>query len=329
MRLPPAVLACACLTLAGCADPETTAPLAAGAELARGPSAAAAAFPDVVPLPTGFAPEGIASGRGSTLYVGSISLGAIYQADARTGEGSLLVAPDADRQAVGMTYDGRRDRLFVAGGLTGQAYVYDASTGATLAVYQLTAPGMGLVNDVALLRDAAYFTESFGDVLYRVPLERNGALGDPADVQAIPLGGDFEFVPGDFNLNGIVAAPGDKALIAVNTATGRLYRIDPETGVTTEIPLAGGSLVAGDGLALVGHTLYVVQGALDQVTVVRLSPHFTSGEIDRVITDPGFRFPSTVAVFGSSLYVVNARFDVAPPPAPAPGVEFEVVRVPR
>jgi len=39
--------------------------------------------------------------------------------------------------------------------------------------------------------------------------------------------------------------------------------------------------------------------------------------------------PATAAEFGKSLYVVNARFDVAPPGMPAPDVEFQVVRLPK
>ena len=48
-------------------------------------------FPDVITLPDGFQPEGIASGTGTIFYVGSIPTGDIYRGDFRTGEGELLV----------------------------------------------------------------------------------------------------------------------------------------------------------------------------------------------------------------------------------------------
>ncbi|MDF2773863.1 MAG: hypothetical protein K0S86_3360, partial [Geminicoccaceae bacterium] len=111
----------------------------------------------------------------------------------------------------------------------------------------------------------------------------------------------------------------------VNTTTGKLYLVDTQSGVANEIDLGGGSLVGGDGLLLVGNTLYVVQGGLNQIAVVRSSDGYARGVIDRVIADPAFRFPSTVAAFGSSLYVVNARFDATG----YPDVEFDVVRVSR
>ena len=311
------------LVLAGCAGDALTAPQSAAVQaLAR-----AGPFPDLIALPNGFFPEGIAFGRGTTFYVGSLSTGAIFRGDARSGTGDLLVPAQPGREEVGMKYDPRGDRLFVAGGFTGQAYVYDASTGATLAVYQLAEPGAELINDVVLTKDAAYFTNSSSPVIYRLPLGKRGEVPSSGAVQAIPLTGDFDFIPDAFagNANGIVAAPNEKHLIIVNTTTGMLYRVNPQTGQSTVIDLGGGLVPGGDGILLVGRTLYVVQGEFNQIAVVRLRPDLASGVIERVITHPELRFPSTVAAFGNSLYVVNARFDVAP----APDVEYQVVKVPR
>src|SRR5688572_32903620 len=78
-------------------------------------SAFAQSFPDVIPLPDGFQPEGIATGTGTTFYVGSIPTGAVYRGDLRTGEGEVLVQPQAGRAAIGRKYDDRSGVLFVAG----------------------------------------------------------------------------------------------------------------------------------------------------------------------------------------------------------------------
>ncbi|CAN5356742.1 hypothetical protein BH24GEM3_BH24GEM3_11190 [soil metagenome] len=324
MRTPTTAMILLTLAIAGCAGDVPTTPPSASEHAAQ-----ASAFPEVIALPNGFFPEGIDFGRGTTFYVGSLATGAIFRGDARTGTGDLLVPAQPGREAVGLKYDQRSDRLFVAGGFTGQAYVYDASTGATLAVYPLADPADGatLVNDVVVLKDAAYFTDSFRPVIYRVPLGKHGALPPAGAVEEIPLTGDFEFIPdAPFgNANGIAATPNGKQLIVVNMATGKLYLVDPETGRATEIDLGGGSVPDGDGILLLGHTLYVVQGPLNQIAVVRLSPHLTSGVIERAITDPDLQFPSTIARFGSALYAVNARFDVEP----GPEVEYQVVRVSR
>lgn len=323
MRAPKLRLIVSILALAGCSSGKLFDPLAG---------------PEIIALPKGLTPEGMTFGRGSTIYVGSIMTGQIWSGDVRTGEGRMLTSESPGRSAAGIKYDQRGNRLFVAGGLTGQAYVYDATSGATLAVYQLADPaiaesGLSLVNDMVVLADAVYFTDSFQPVLYRLPLGSDGALPDPAAVQTISLTGDYAFVPGGFsggfNGNGIVATSNSTRLILNNTDEGALYLVDSRTGVAKRIDLGGGSLETGDGILLADHTLYVVQGGLNQVAVVTLSANYESGVIAPAIEDPRFDSPSSVGAFGKALYVLNARFDIAPPGLPAPDVAFQVVRVIR
>lgn len=329
-----------CLAMLLTASCNREAPTALGDEASAFPQAAYSglAFPKILPLPTGFQPEGIAIGRGAEFFVGSFPLGALYRGNLRTGDGEIMVAPDpGNRSVVGLSYDGRTDRVFAAGGLLGTAYVFDGSTGDTKATYQLSIPCPAvpctLINDVVVTRDAAYFTESFGPFLYRVPLGAGGQLPPAEAVERIPLSGDFVFdpvcpvFPFPVNANGIDATPDGKNLVIINLCTGALYRVDPSSGHASLIDLGGVALVFGDGILLDGRDLYVVQNFLNQIAVVELAPDLASGVFTRTITDPGFRIPATIGEFGSALYVVNARFDVAPPDVPSPTVEFEVVRV--
>lgn len=295
------------------------------------------AYPEVIELPTGFQPEGIVVGNGSSFFVGSLVDGTIWKGDLRTGRGEVLVTPGDGRTAIGMDDDRGGSRLFVAGGPFGAAYVYDTRTGETLASYQLTAEPVTFVNDVIVTRDAVYVTDSFRPVLYKLPLGRGGALPAPGEIEEIPLTGDYQFLTPlpDFiiNSNGIVATPNGKWLIVAHTALGKLYRVDPATGEATEIDLGGAAVPSGDGLVLAGQTVYVVQNFLNQIGVVDLDPGFTIGTVGEPIVSDGFRIPTTADRFGSSLYAVNARFDVAPPPfagtPPSPEVDFEVVKVER
>ena len=94
-------------------------------------------FPKVFNVPDGWQPEGIAVGRGSSFYVGSLLHGGVYGGDLRTGEGEVVVAPQEGRIAVGLDVDVRSNAIFVAGGgpilgfpIPGSAYVFDADTGA-------------------------------------------------------------------------------------------------------------------------------------------------------------------------------------------------------
>jgi sugar lactone lactonase YvrE len=281
-------------------------------------------FPARIALPNGWQPEGIVIGNGAHIYAGSTATGAVFRADLRTGRGVVLVPPQTGRVAVGLKLDHRTDLLFVAGGATGSAYVYDADNGASVAAIQLTTATETFVNDAVVTRNAVYFTDSFRAALYRVPLERDGDLPDPPAVEEIPLGGDFMQVAGQFNANGIESAFDGRALIVVNSTLGTLYRVDPTNGVTSLIDLGGGSVVNGDGILLRGRTLFVVQNQLNQVAVVDLDFGLTSGRVVRTITDASFDVPTTIDSFGRSLYVVNARFSTPP----TPDTTYDIVRVP-
>lgn len=274
--------------------------------LMHAPPAQAAAWPTTIALPDGFQPEGIATGRGSTFFVGSIPTGAIVRGDLRTGEIEQLVPAHDDRAAIGLAY--RNDVLFVAGGPTGQAYAYDARTGDTLAVFELTSGGT-FVNDVVATRDAAYFTDSVNQQLYRVPILGRDTFGTP---ETLPLTGDIVYVDG-FNANGIDATPNGKTLVIVQSNTGKLFTVDPVTGHTTEIDLRGATVENGDGILLDGPRLWVVQNRANLLTLVRLRPDLTSGRVVDRDSHATFDVPTTLARFGDRLALVNARFGTADP----------------
>ena len=131
-------------------------------------------------------------------------------------------------------------------------------------------------------------------------------------------------MPG-FNANGIEATPDGRWLIVVNSSTGALYRVDPDTGSASRIDLGGASVSAGDGILLHGSTLYVVRNQLNEIDVVEFSSNLLQGEVTRVITSPLFDIPTTIARFGNSLYAINARFSTPPTPA----TTYTIVRAPR
>jgi sugar lactone lactonase YvrE len=285
--------------------------------LAMGVVAAAAAFPQVIQLPRGFQPEGIEVGNGTTFYVGSVANGAIFRGNLRTGAGAVLVPGQSGRAATGIELD-RFNRLFVAGAGTGKGYVYNARTGALIRTYEF-ATGDTFINDVVVTRTAAYFTDSRKAALYVVPIGPAGALGA---FRTLPLSGDFSLGSG-FNINGIDATRNGKMLIAVQTNTGKLFRIDPATGATRTISVGSESVPNGDGILLDGKTLYVVQNQLNRVAVIALSSDLTSGRVVTRLSDPDFSVPTTIDDFGRRLYAVNARFGIANPSS----AEFQVVQL--
>lgn len=263
----------------------------------------AAAFPAQLDLPDDFVPEGIATGRGTTFYAGSLAGAGIMRGDYRTGDTDPLVTEGGP--FVGMKVDAH-NRLWVAGGPAGTGYVFDADTGDQLGDGLQLAPSgePSFVNDVVLTGDAAWFTDSFRGVIYRVDLG-TGAVSEVDLTEEAPA------APNVFRLNGIDATPNGKTLIAVNSTYGELYRIDASTLEVSTIALG----VHADGILLAGHTLYAVRNQ-GNVAVIELAPDLSSGTVVDQLTGD-LDVPTTVARFGSSLYVVNARFGTTDePPIP-------------
>ena len=271
-------------------------------------------FPSRIELPDGFQPEGIALGPGPTAWFGSRADGDIYEVSLRTGEGRVI-SEGPGTPSVGMKSD-KQGRLYVAGGNAGTARVIDTETGAVLHDHVLTT-GTSFVNDVVLTRSAAWFTDSAQAQLYR--LDR-GAQGEPGTATStLPLTGEWVQGTG-FGANGISTTPTGRALLVVNSTTGLLYRVDPSTGEATEVDLGGASLTMGDGMLRHGRTLYVVRNRINEIAVLRLSRTGLSGRLVRTITaddlpaSTSFDVPTTVARFGSHLYLPNARFSTPPTP---------------
>lgn len=275
-----------------------------------GVAAASPAFPTTIDLPNGFQPEGIAIGPGPVAYLGSLADGRIYRADLRTGRGRVI-SEGPGTPSVGLKTD-EKGRLYVAGGAAGNARVIDTRTGEVLASYQLTTQA-AFVNDVALVGGSAWFTDSVNQQLYRL---RGG------NVTTVPITGDLVYGEG-FNANGIAPTPDGKALLVVQSSTGKLFRVAFD-GRSTEVALDY-TLTNGDGLLLSGRTLYVVQNRLNTVAVLHLDRHATRAVLKTTLTDERFAVPTTVAAFGNRLYLPNARFGTPP----GPDVEYQVIAIRR
>jgi hypothetical protein len=273
----------------------------------------------VIVLPGASSAEGIAAGQGSTFYAGDFGRGDIFRGDVRRSTAELFIDVPDGRQALGMVVDRRHHLLFVAGGATGQAYVYDTDSGATVAIYQLAAPGSSIVNDVTLTRDGAWFSDSLQAQLYFVPISRHGV---PAPARTLPVSGPAADTSGEFNLNGIRAAPDGNRLVVGHFANGALYTVDPATGASAVI--TGVSVPNVDGILLEAGRLWAVQSFDNRISRIDLDHDLRSGVVEAVITSDHFQVPTTAARFGRRLVVVNSKFDTGVPPT---ATQFEVVTV--
>nr|WP_246223397.1 hypothetical protein [Pseudarthrobacter psychrotolerans] len=280
---------------------------------------ASASPPDdsVIVLKGATSAEGIAAGEGTTFYAGDLALGDIYRGDIHKDKARLFIdVSDFDSQpraAVGMKADTRNNLLFVAGGGTGKAFVYNTESGEPVADFTLAS---GFINDVTLTRDGAWFTNSAAGELYFLPVGWHGKLGD---VQTLTLQGPAAGLTGPFNLNGIAAADDGRVLIVAHTNGRALYTVDPETGESAKIK--GVDVENVDGILVRGRTVWAVQNFSNQISRIRLAEDLSSGEVKEVITSPAFDVPTTIARFDDTLAAVNAQFN-------QPASPHEVVLVP-
>lgn len=276
---------------------------------------------DLIQLPEGFAPEGIAVSDDGEFFVGSMSgemAGQILTGDVQSGEVRELVAANG-MPALGIRHDAASNLIYVAGGGSGGGRVYDAATGAEVASFSFANSG-AMINDVEVTPDAAYFTDSQLPSLYRVALEG----GQPGDWEAIDLPAIFSEAgtacsgAPPIRGNGIASTPDGRYVIINHMSEGTIYRLDTQSGEIEQIELTGGDLCSADGLLLDGNTLYAVQNMMNRVAVVEMGDDFLSGNVTGHITEPfasnpNTRIPTTIGHNGDSLYAVTAGFaDPAP-----------------
>lgn len=287
-------------------------------------------LPSTIDLPDGIFPEGIASGRGSTFYVGSLADGTIYRGDYRTGQGEVLTEPTGPFATIGLAVD-RRGRVWAAGGTSGTGRVYDGKSGELLASFPFTGALESFINDVIVTGDAAWFTDSGTRIspdpgsfqfageprLFKVPLGRGGGLPGPDGFEELPVDMPDIAFP---NLNGIETTPDNRALIVAHNTEGTLYRVDGRTGAASLVDIDH-TFAGPDGMIRRGRTLYVVEPGEARVATVRLDRRGTTGWIRRLVTVPDAESPTTAALYRRGLYVVDARFFSGTGP-------YQVTRIP-
>jgi len=274
-------------------------------------------------------PEGIAiDARNGDAYVGSSSEGHIYRIAAGAQKAELLQRGGSSgrQNAYGMRVDSQ-GRLWVAGGPAATVSVIDVASGAMLGMARLPAGPVSFLNDMALGADGyLYVTDSARPVLYRIRVSDQNlppVLETWLDLSGTPIG----YVPNQFNLNGIVASSDGRWLLAIQTITGQLWRIDTRTKTVSEVRIDGGDLKAGDGLVLRGaNDLFVIRNSENEIVRVALAGGWDSGRVVQRLADPRLHYPTTAAVAGgNSLMVVNAQSDKQKSPPPL--LPFDVLRI--
>jgi len=256
-------------------------------------------------------PEGIAYHQSAgAVFVSAASAGGIYRIDLNSGAVTNLVEPGS-REAfttIGLWVDAQ-DRLWVAGGRSGQILLLDTGTGEQIGAFSTPVAEALFLNDVVVTAIGdAYVTDSDRPILWRVPAAAASAGGQAEAEPWLDFSQSGVELGEGFRPNGIVATPDGGTLIVVSASDGVLYRIDVASREVSRIDVGAEAFPGGDGLALAGNTLYVVQNGADQVAVVNLSDDLASGSLAEVIEDERLSNAATAALIGDALLVVNAQF---------------------
>jgi hypothetical protein len=277
-------------------------------------------WPDLIPIPVGFEPEGIEMGKDQDFFVGTLAwsgnltnAGAIYKGDLVTGEGQVLVAPTGKKLS-GLSYDARTDYLYAATGISGGfsgpwseqgVKVYTGTSGRLLG--EIIFGDDMVINDVLVTDTGVYCTDSVSTTLYKILLEDDGRVFSTT-AEKIEMTG-FEMAEG-LNANGLVGDFDGKELVVINITTGVLYLVNTESGAASPVNVQGDEQLFsdGDGLYMDGRTLYIMQNFSQKIAVVELSDDLTQGTFVKNIVSDDFSIPTTITGYGSCIYAINTHF---------------------
>lgn len=264
--------------------------------------------------------------RTGAFYTGSLIDGSVDRGTlgSPTAGEFLPAGSDGRSAAAGVKVD-RLGRVWICDALHGRVLVYDAQ-GALLHAFVLHGPGTPTVNDIAFTHAVAYVTDSSRPFLYRIDLAAAAVRGTTAvepwlDVQPPVI---YHTGKGPFgvNLNGIVASPNGKTLLAVQTNTGLLFRIDVATRRINTVVVKGSSLQFGDGLLRSGDTLFVARNAANEIVELKLGHGWRSANVKATITNDELAandklaFPTGLAELRGRLLITNAQLDASSPKLP-------------
>ncbi len=322
----PCLLACAALAGSAEARPWPPGVGPAGTSAAEPAPAAlgpAGAVPDRYVLPgDAVFPEGVATRPGTDeFFVTSTTDGTVFRGRLGRERASVFLPAGGDGRTNAVGIRATRDRLVVAGGATGRIFVYDLRTRRLLRRFS-TGTG-GVINDVAITPSGdVYVTDSPRSLLFRIPardlVRRRASVTRLTSFVRFPE----SLAPGGY-ANGVAPA-GRRHVIVGFLGSGRLVRVDLRTRALRRVELGASAVPAPDGIVTRGRTAYVVNSG-SRVTQLALSADFARARAVRQITSPSFRLPTTVAIAGRRLLVVNSQFNRRD----SPELPFTVSSVPR
>jgi len=297
-------LALASLTV-GCHDPTITLEPPGAALVVQKP----ALYPETIEYDS----------TGQRFLLSSFRAGAIYAVD-HDGVTTKVVDDARLCSVLGIAVDARRNRVWAVNSDLGASArpseagpkhlaavaAYDLRTGQPLHYVDVTPlfPGPHLLNGIAVdAAGAAYVTDSFSPVVYRIDAE-----GHPSVFLHIP-----QFSGDGINLNGVVVHP-DGYLLVIKKSDGTLFKIPLEEPARFSKVQTDRAFVGGDGLTLAGSKNLVI--IANQTPKTKANRAFSLVSTDgwvsgRLIAEQalGDDYPTTAVQRDDALYVVSSRLN--------------------
>ena len=167
------------------------------------------------------------------------------------------------------------------------------------------------LNDVTVAPDGTAYVTDMG----RPQIFRIGAGATTGELWVDYSGSGAVTTAGhSLHGNGIVAD--ESTVLVAYMETGELIRFERSNGNVTRVQHNGGGITGRDGLVRCGNTLLGVDntsfaGGQNTVWVSRLSADRRTSTASGTVSANSFSIPSTAALLGDQLIVVNAQFGVA------------------
>jgi hypothetical protein len=300
------LLAVTAAAMTGCAL-DNNDPIAARASAPEAP-VAHVVQPSTVTLPgDNFFPESITSSLSGTLYVSSITTGAIVRIPSVSRTAEPFVPAGVNLGTAGVAFDDVRQVLWAcAVDLTFATptalRAFAASDGSLVASY--TVPNGGVCGDVVLARGDLYITDTLLGLLFKLttPSPFRATAGTLALWSADPAFKGAGFL----QINGI-AFDGRRTLYTTNYSTGQLLRVRIHAGGTAEpatVIATPRPFTTPDGIRMVAPlsaSLLVTEntGALLRADI--------SGDTATITTLGTFDEPTSVVRAGRDLWVAEGQ----------------------
>jgi len=251
------------------------------------------------------------------IYVSEVTSGRISRIDPENETSEVFLDTSPIRtEAVGLSFDSTGKQLWIAGGSTATAFVYDIATKALIA--SATSSEISFLNDVVVNENGiAFFSDSRSGNLFEATLANQSISF--RSLLTSKQASIIDSKSRNASLNGVAVSGSD--ILSVHTRSGRLYKIDA-TGSFIEMPVVDAGVVGRDGISVENGIIYGVDLAYfnpDGKAGVIVSAYDSMTRSFRVkarVEDDSFDTPTTLAIHNGRICAANSQFGQSSPTLP-------------